>query len=355
MGSTVNERPLNILILGVQVPFTRGGAEVLLERLRNALVERGHCVDIVALPFSAQPKSAVLKQVALWRGLDLQEYAGRTVDVVIGTKFPSYCVQHPCKLVWLIHQHRQLYELYGSRFGDFDTGPVDESIRQLVYQADRIALSECVGRFTISNNVSSRLASYLNLDSVALEPPLPLADQYRRGKTGDYILSVGRLCSIKRVDLVVRALPQIDDRLRLKIVGSADEPAIESYLRSELDKHHLWHRVEFLGRVSDDQLLSLYADAFAVFYAPYDEDFGFVALEALCSGKPVVTAKDSGTVLEFVEHERNGIVTEPEPDAIAKAFNRLVNDSSLYERLGSASVPRQNSWNEVLNQLLAAV
>lgn len=343
----------NILILSAQVPFTRGGAEILIDGLRRELTNRDFCVDVVSLPFSAQPKSALLKQIAMWRALELIAFAGKKVDLVIGTKFPTYMVCHPNKTVWMIHQHRQLYELYGSRFGDFDTGPDDESLRRMVLQADREALAECGAIYTISSNVGVRLKRYLDFDSAVLTPPLPLGEEYYSGEAEDYILSVGRLCSIKRVDLIIRALPQIPDRLKLKIVGLPDEPAIDTYLRSEIDKHHLWDRVEFLGRVDNDTLLKLYAHAFAVYYAPYDEDYGLVTIEALASNRPVVTAVDSGTVLEFVEDEENGLVVEPNEHAIAGAFNRLLEDAELYARLSEGSGQKRltHTWDEIIEQL----
>jgi glycosyltransferase involved in cell wall biosynthesis len=347
----------NILILSAQVPFTRGGAEVLIDKLRENLSRRGCTVDIVSLPFNAQPKSALVSQMALWRSLDLSSFAGRKVDMVIGTKFPTYLVDHPCKVTWLIHQHRQLYELYNSRFGDFDASPEDEALRRMVLKADTQSLSECRARFTISQNVSDRLRRYLDLDSEALPPPLPLGDLYRHGKPSNYVLSVGRICSIKRVDLIVKAFAQIEDGVRLKIVGLPDEPSIDNYLRSEIDKHHLWERVDFLGRVSDDDLIKLYAEAFLVYYAPYDEDYGFVTLESLASGVPVVTASDSGTVTEFVKNEHNGLVVEPNENDIAEAVNRLRADADLYDKLrvGAAENIEMLTWDGVLDSLLSVL
>lgn len=344
----------NILIASVQVPFTRGGAEILAERLRDELEARDFCADIIQLPLSAQPKDVLLNHVALWRGLDLRMFHGKKVDLVIATKFPSYMLSHPQKLVWLVHQHRQIYDLYGSRFGDFHAGDVvDETLRQMLMKADIHALRECRKIFTISENVQARLKRYLDLEATVLTPPLPLGNAYRSEPPEDYILSVGRICSIKRVDLIVKALPKIIDTVKLKIVGQPDEPAIDTYLRSEIDKHHLWHRIEFLGRVSDERLLSLFAKAFAVFYAPYDEDYGFVSLEALASGRPVVTAIDSGGVLAFIQDEHNGLVVEPNEEAIARAVNRLYEDADLASKLrrGASHTNLTNSWDEVIENL----
>ena len=343
----------NILIAAVQVPFTRGGAEVLVDTLLKQLREREFNADVVQLPFNAQPKERIIDQIAMWRALDLRSFHGKRVDMVICTKFPSYMVNHPYKVTWLVHQHRQVYDLYGTRFGDFAASVNDEALRQMIVDADLKALSECRALYTISDNVGDRLRKYLGLESTTLLPPLPLGSRYYHAAPQPYVLSVGRLCSIKRVDLMIKSLPHIDGALKLKIVGVPDEPAIDVYLRSEIDKHHLWNRVEFLGRVSDEELLQLYAEAFAVYYAPFDEDYGFVTLEALASGKPVVTAHDSGGVLEFIQDEINGLVVEPTEQAMGNAVNRLFHDPALYARLSSAaaeSLPHL-SWDQLIATL----
>ncbi len=349
--------PLNILILEVQVPFTRGGAEELSDQLSDRLKSRGHSVDRVALPFSALPKTDVVRHMLNWRSLELSDFGGRTIDLVIPTKFPSYLVRHPCKVPWLVHQHRQVYELYGGRFSDFDESAEDEALRRMIYEADSIAFAECASIFTIAQNVSDRLERFLGVQSRALTPPSPFASRCRTGEKGSYILSVGRLCSIKRVDLMVRSLAKVSRRLHLKVVGAADEPAIEEYLKSEVRKHHLQNRVEFLGRVTEPDLIELYANAFAVYYAPHDEDYGFVSIEALAAGKPVVTASDSGTVLSFIRDGVNGLVTDPVEAQIAQAFNTLLENESLYTAISRRVDPETltSSWEEIVETLTASV
>ncbi|MCC6219767.1 MAG: glycosyltransferase family 4 protein [Deltaproteobacteria bacterium] len=350
-------RRANVLITAVQVPFTRGGAEVLVDGLKRELVKRDFCVDVVSLPFSAQPKELLLDQLFLWRSLQLGAFAGRKVDLVISTKFPSYLINHPNKVVWLVHQHRQLYDLYGSYFGDFSADPHDENLRRMLIEADLAALRECQRIFAISDNVGERVKRYLSLDSTTMMPPLPLGDRYRSDNADNYILSVGRICSIKRVDKLIKALPQIDSQLKAIIVGTSDEPSIDAYLKSEIDRHHLWERVQLMGRVSDEELLSLYSRAYAIYYAPYDEDYGFVTLESLASGKPVITACDSGGVLGFVSHEENGLVVEPTEESIAVGINRLWQDKELYNRLcnGARSFALQASWDDIIEQLTSTI
>ena len=343
---------MNILVAGVQVPFTRGGAEFLIEGLLGALRSEGHLAELVQMPFSADPKERIIDSMVQWRGMVLDRFAGKSVDLVIGTKFPAYLLPHAHKAIWLIHQHRQAYELYGTRFGDFDPSEKDEALRQMIYLADKQSFQEAKAVFTISQTVSERLKEFCGVESTPLLPPPPLAGRFRNGKRGDYILSVGRLCSIKRPDLLIRALPFIDSSLHVKIVGTPDQAGFEEHLQEEIRKHRVTERVHFLGKVGDEELLSLYSDCFGVYYAPHDEDYGFVTLEGLCSGKAVVTASDSGGVLSFVKDGVNGFVAPPTPEGIAAAFGRLL-DEETYSRIAATAAQSIAfaSWKEIVQAL----
>jgi glycosyltransferase involved in cell wall biosynthesis len=114
-------------------------------------------------------------------------------------------------------------------------------------------------------------------------------------------------------------------------------------------------RVEFLGYVDDERLLRLYAECFAVYYAPFDEDYGYVTLEAFFAQKPVLTAVDSGGTLEFVEDERNGYVVEPgNEQLLAEKINLLFSDRELCRSFGvnGQGKVKNISWDHVIQQLL---
>ena len=348
-----------ILVLGVKVPFTHGGQEVLVASLVKKLRERGHEVDQVELPFNPLPKQNLLVQAAMWRTLDLESFAGQKIDLVIATKFPSYYARHPRKSVWLVHQLRSIYDLHGTQFSDIGDDPRDESMRRMLTDGDNVALGECAFRSCISKNVADRLKAFNGLSSTVLYPPLPLGDRYVSAAAEPYILSVGRICRIKRLDLMINALAHTPS-LSLKVVGVADEPGAMEYFSNVIKQHGLESRVSFLGRVSDEDLLGLYAKSLAVFYAPFNEDYGYVTLEAMASSRPVITATDSGGTLEFVRDGENGFVVEPSPAAIAHACNTLLSDPALGQRLGSAgrsmiegSGMLSAGWDAVLDGLLS--
>ena len=85
-----------------------------------------------------------------------------------------------------------------------------------------------------------------------------------------------------------------------------------------------------------------------------------MTLEAMASGKPVIAGKDSGGVLEFVKDEENGLVVDPNTDAIGHAVNKLVEDRGKAERLGATGLQyikesnlNSPGWDKVIGGLLS--
>src|SRR5437667_595328 len=159
---------MRIAVCLPQVPFAHGGAEVLAETLVDELRERGHEAALVTVPFRWYPEARVLSQALLWRLLDLEEADGREIDLVIATKFPSYAVRHRNKVVWLVHQFRQAYDLDRTELGQFGESPFDRATRRAVHRLDGVTLGEARKLFAISANVAGRLERTLGLDAEAL-------------------------------------------------------------------------------------------------------------------------------------------------------------------------------------------
>jgi glycosyltransferase involved in cell wall biosynthesis len=341
---------MRIAVCLPQVPFIRGGAEILSERLVAELRERDHDVDLVTVPFKWYPGERVLTQAFLWRLLDLQESDGRPIDLVIATKFPSYAVRHPRKVVWLLHQFRQAYELDGTELGQFDDSAEDRALRRSVHRLDRLALGEARALFATSANVAGRLERSTGLSAEVLPcPPQELA--YRCDEYGDFVLSVGRLDRAKRVDLLLEALA-VRPTLRCVIAGDGPD---RGRLEEIAYRHDLDGRAVFAGRVSDKELTDLYARCLAVYYAPVDEDFGFVPYEAFLAEKPVVTTTDSGGPLEVVRDRANGLVCEPAPAALAEACSWLDANRDSAQEWGRAGrrAAELLSWDHVVERLLS--
>ena len=286
-----------VIVCEAQVPFVEGGAEYHVRELVRQLRAHGYRTALVSVPFKWYPKTEILPHAAAWRLLDLSESNGMPVDLVIGTKFPSYFARHPRKVTWLIHQYRAAYELAGTPYSDFDHTEQDVGLRQTLMDLDRRMLAECRAVFSNARNTADRLARYNGLAAEPLYHPPRLADRFTSGPYGDYVLSVGRIESVKRVDLAVRATALLPPGLRLVVAGDGTQRGNTERLARELG---VADRVTFLGAVSDDEVVRLYREALCVVYAPFDEDFGYVTLEAFLSRRPVVTAVERGGTSVFV-------------------------------------------------------
>ena len=349
---------MRIAICHPQTPFSRGGGEYHTEGLAAALRLEGHDVDILPIPFKWYPPSELVHQMAMWRSLDLSEANGMSIDMVIALKFPAYLVRHPRKVVWLIHQHRAAYELWSHPvFGDLAMYPEGERVRELIWKADRVGLAEARRIFTNSANVRDRLRESLGMSAEPLYHRSPLTEMLlaeESGSTGDYVLFPSRLEPLKRQALVAESMRHVRTDVRLVLVGSGSD---EVKLRRLMDQRHLGNRVTLEGGVSDERLVELYRGALGVYYGPYDEDYGYVTLEAMAARKPVVTLTDSGGPLEFVRDGENGIVAAPKPREIAGALDSLANDTDVAGAMGESghkllkdTVP---AWPEVVARLLA--
>ena len=340
-----------VVVCEAQVPFVTGGAELHVRSLVKQLRVHGYLTELVSLPFKWYPKAEILTHAAAWRLIDLSESNGRPIDLVIGTKFPSYFVRHPNKVAWLIHQYRAAYDLCGTEYSDFGHTEQDVGLRQTIFELDRQMLSECRKLFANAKNTANRLAQYNGISATPLYHPPPLADRLHGGEYGNYVLSVGRLESVKRIDLLLKAMQYVDAPTRLLVVGDGSD---RESLERQAAATAVSDRLMFLGQVDDKKLVDLYAGALGVVYTPFDEDYGYITLEAFLAQKPVITASDSGGTLEFVEDGVSGIVCEPRAEAIASAINDLAADRGRAASLGAGGFERAQrvTWDGVIEQLV---
>lgn len=347
---------MRIAVAHPQTPFVRGGAETHTESVVRALREAGHDAEEVVVAGNWYPATEVVHQMAVWRSLDLSEANGQPIDMVIALKFPAYLVAHERKVVWLIHQHRSAYELWEHPdFADLSKQIEGPQVRDMVHRSDRIALGEAKRIFTNSKNVQERLWSSLRLSSEVLYHPSPIVEALlprEPGPYGDAVVFPSRLEGLKRQKIVVDAMRYVKTGVRLVLVGAGPD---EASLRSQIEKHDLQGKVELAGRLPDEDLHRLYLDALAVYYGPYDEDYGYVTLEGFAARRAVVTLTDAGGPLEFVTDGETGLVVPPEPQAIAHAFDRLFSNRPLAKTMGEAGNKKLRAmvpgWPEIVARL----
>jgi glycosyltransferase involved in cell wall biosynthesis len=346
---------MKIGIVTNQAPLVWGGAEYLAESLQIALQDRGHFVEIIRIPFKWYPPQAVLDHMLACRLLRLD--TGEP-DLLIAMKFPAYLAPFPRKKLWLVHQFRQIYDLWGTAYQDFPDTPEGRRVREVVMHADKRHLPEFQAIYTISRTVSNRLETFtgINADGI-LYPPLRQPELFHAGTAGDYFFYPSRLVTSKRQQIAIEAMRLVRSPFTLVLAGQADAPEFGEELAKLVRRHGLEDRVKFAGWVSEERKAELMANCLAALNLAYDEDYGIVTLEAFQARKPVITFRDSGGTHEFVAHERTGLIVDPTAAALADAMEQLWSTRKQAIALGQeayASLDRLGiTWDNVVDKLLA--
>ena len=332
--------------------FAEGGHLVMARELVRALKEEGHHAGLIVTPQNrfGRQASAYLAAYLTDVGLAHEEVK---VDQVISLRFPGYAVQHPRHVLWLNHRMREYYDLW-DQFSSHLTwkGRIKEGMRRaLIHRADHYLLTKLQRRFVISGTVQTRLHRFGNIQSDVLYPPPPKRD-YRCEKYDDYLFGISRLAPLKRFDLVMRALAEpVAAGIHCTIAGEGAELATLHNLRAQLG---LEQRVALVGRLTDAQMIDHLARCRAVIFPPFNEDYGFVTVEAFMCGKPVITCRDSGGPAELVRNEENGLVTDPTPEALALAMRKMIDDKNMAIRMGETGArdAAKMTWSAAIQKLL---
>jgi glycosyltransferase involved in cell wall biosynthesis len=218
-------------------------------------------------------------------------------------------------------------------------------------------MPEAKAIFTISANVSQRLKKYCDIDSIPLYHPPQHAEQFYCADPEEYLLFPSRLTPLKRQNLVLEALARTRQPVLVHFIGVADTPLYAEELRNLARRLNVHGRVEWLGHATEEEKRRHYAQALGIVFPPADEDYGYVTLEAMLSSKPVITCTDSGGPLEFVRAGDTGLLTEPTPEALAGAMDRLWEDRERAKRWGEAGSALYHSlgisWHAVVQRLLS--
>ena len=347
---------MRIGVLRTQVPFVTGGAERHAANLVLALNAWGHEAVEITVPFKWYPGPVLTDHILAAKMFDLSEVEGVAVDQLIGLKFPAYLVPHENKQFWVIHQHRQAYDMWDSGHSDLLHDPDGGALRDLIWEEDRATFGASPHPlYANSRNVADRLTRYLGLPSTPLYHPPPNAAQMRVGGYSDYLFAPGRINPSKRLELILEALAATRSQIKLVVAGVAENPAYQDRLLKRARELGIDGQVSWLGPVDDATLLRHYAEARGVVFVPRDEDYGYITLEAMLAAKPVITVTDAGGPLEFITDGQEGLITAPEPAALGAAFDRVMGDAAAAETMGQAGRARYEamniSWEHVVERV----
>jgi len=344
-----------VLVVNSQVPFIEGGAEILANNLVTALLNYGYDVDLVRLPFNWSPPEIIPKEIVASRLLDLTETCSENIDLIIGLKFPAYYIVHPNKVLWLLHQYRSVYDLWGSRYSELSDNGIGKKVRDIIIHSDNKFLMEFGKRYTISYNVTNRLKKYNNIDSTPLYHPPINYERLHSAESENYIFFPSRIGGLKRQELAIESMKHVKSNVEMIIAGRPDSKDNIEILNNLIKKLHLKTRVKVLPHITEDEKIRFYANALGVLFIPYDEDYGYITLEAMYSRKPVITCTDSGGPLEFVEDNLTGYIRNPAPEEIADAIDKLYLEREKAKKMGKAGyekiISMDISWKKVVETL----
>ena len=348
---------MKIIVTTTQALFQTGGAEFLTQNLVAALRNANHEVDIINIPTVDIPVGLVEHQIVAVRLMEIEKtWAGRS-DLCIGLKFPAYYIRHSNKVLWVLHQYRAAYDLWESDLNIMHQHPDGKRIKNIVINADNTYLRETKKIYTIAENVSKRLDKYNHLDSTCLYHPCPDMEKFYCENYDDYILMPSRINITKRQMLAVEALAQTKSNIKLYIVGKAENDNNLIMLKQLIKDRNLTNRIKIFGHVSQEEKFKLYANARAVMFIPYDEDYGYITLEGMSASKPVITTTDSGGPLEFIINDKTGKIAEPNPADLARVIDELASSASYADKLGTAAKKHLRdmdiTWDNVIKELTA--
>lgn len=325
----------------------RGGAEKQLFALAAALARRGWQQEVVAfspggvwlprfreigVPVTSVPRS-VVKPWRLWR---LQRLVRRQKPQLL--------------LSWSAHAAVYGHWVFGAaplarvvnvRFDltvDIHYGTVRRKpgmLRRVLERADYVLSNSRRNLETLQAEGFRlpRAEAIYNIVAARNDPPSERPAGVAR------IVAVGSLIPRKALDVLLRAgaiLAAADKRFEIVLAGSGPERA---KLQSQAEDLGLADRVTFLGDVAD--VPRLLATAHVLAHPSRNEGLSNAILEAMAEGVPVV-ACPVGAAPEIIEDGRNGLlVPVGEPQAMAAALGRLLDDAELRTRLG------RNAWEQV--------
>ena len=380
------------LVAPSPVPFVVGGAENLYWGLQNFInQETKHQCELIKVPTLESDFQKIIESYKRFSNMDLSYF-----DMLISTKYPSWMISHPNHACYMLHTLRGLYDTYHfmrePEFFDWDgeglpglrqwmqnalakpeagSGQLAEFfdrlqqaqvqleqgnamrfpgpfVRQVVHFLDAYGLAPArISRYAaIANNVKQRKGYFPERVPVSVLYPPPRLSGFHCAED-EYLFTVSRLDGPKRISLLIEAMRHVRSDIPLLIGGTG--PELEN-LKALADGDS---RIKFLGQLNDEQILDHYANSLAVLFVPYDEDYGYITIEAMKSGKPVITVTDAGGPNEFVINGETGYSVPPNSNAIAERIDYLCAHRDEARQMGKNARKRVSSinWKSVVEGL----
>ncbi len=373
------------------VPFRVGGAENFWWGMLHSInQDTPNQADLIKVPSRESNFWELIHTYKYFSELDVSHF-----DLVISTKYPAWMIQHHNHVCYIQHKLRGLYDTYPNHLpkeyvtknreiselqtfmacnfrqrkalqefferieqlqNNQDQLPEDALIfpgafiREIIHFLDGVGLApNAIRKYcAIANNVVKREDYFPpNVQVETIYHPPIREDFYCEAR--DYLFTVSRLeQGSKRIETLIQVMKYVKSNIQFKIGGTgSDLPYLKQLAGND-------SRIEFIGFVNDENLLKYYANAFAVLYIPYDEDYGLITIEAMMSGKPVITTIDSGGPNEFIINDETGYSVELDPKAIAERIDHLCDNPEKAKQMGAIARKKvqEITWKNTVTRLL---
>lgn len=369
------------------VPFTIGGAENLMWGLcENINQLTNHQAELIKLPSKEHSFWDLIENYYNFYKLDLTHF-----DMVISSKYPSWMVRHPNSICYMMHTLRGLYDMYdqssevkergkaidqilgymknnpnpsqldsffdllfdlkenqSSVLQDFFVFP-GPLIRKIVHYMDDFGLSQKGMKkiFAISNTVKNRVEYFPQGAFVeTVYPPTVMHNCFN--KDYKYVFMISRLDGPKRIEYLIKAMKYVKSNIKLLIAGTGPEEAKLKKLATGDE------RICFLGFIKDEEVETCYANSLVVPYFPYNEDYGYITIEAMLHQKPVITTYDAGGPTEFVKNGETGFVVNLDPREIAEKIDFFAEHPESARTMGERGweLVKNITWKDTVSKIL---
>ncbi len=188
---------------------------------------------------------------------------------------------------------------------------------------------------------------YLGVDSEKFKP-LKGVEKER------FVLSVGRVEFVKGFYFIIKAISRLPLRIRPLLLLIGDACSDDQYIKIKEFANSNNVNIKIRINIHDYELVEFYNKAMMVIYAPYLEPFGFVPIESMACGTPVIAIKEGG-VRESIEDGRTGLLVERDEQKFTEAIQYLLNRPKLCSEMGQQgikTVMQKWTWEKSTDNLL---
>jgi len=319
-----------------------------------------------------------LNQLQRWRDLQKLDQLARRIAGEIDDREYDIVFAQPC--MWtqaplvlrylrtptLYYCHEPPRHLYENQYRDSNAksgwrGALDSAdplirlYRSTAQRLDRLAVQAAKSVLVNSTFIHDRVKQIYGIDSIIcyLGVDTDLYSPNAADAAEQHVLSVGAIQPHKGFDFLIESLGYVDPAARpaLYLIGNMENAAEKNLLQALAREKGVNLRIE-VG-VDQATLVQRYNAATFIVYAPYNEPFGLVPLEAMACGKPVVGVNEGG-VKETVLNHVTGVLVERHAESFGRAVQRLLEDSTLAGQYGKNArkhVLEKWSWEKSVEQL----